>query len=286
MALRAARLTGLLVLVPTMLGAQITPAPLRSAHSTDYLFAADVQDARALWINPAGLGTYLQASIMGEIVADRLIVPGGSVGFAQYTIGFNSRGFSLGYSHDRFEGTDSTNSTIRVGLARAFTNVSVGASMAFYSADVKGQGLDLGVRYQPSPVLALAAVVHDIGFGRPVLRDSVIHAAGVAGATAYLLGGQATLSGEVRAMDRPALQSGYDVTYRAGASLRSGGAFPIAALVALDLANNVHVDRWTIGLSLGGTDRVVGTTSVESTAGASELSRIAITGVATRRPPR
>ena len=264
--------------------AQVTQAALRSPRSTDYLFAADVQDARALWVNPAGLGTYLQASVMGELVVDRLVVPGGDLALAQYTVAFNSRGFSAGYSHDRFNGVDAANSTIRVALARGFGGLAFGASLSFYSADVSQRGLDLGIRYEPAPAFALAAVVRDIG--KPILRDSTVHPRGLVAATGYLLQGQATLSGEVIATERPALQTGYDVRYRAGGSLKSGGRLPVGAIVSFDLANNLKVDRWSVGLSIGGADQFIGTTSVLAGGGSSALERLAVTGVATRRAPQ
>lgn len=265
--------------------AQVTQKPLRAPRSADYLFAADVQDARALWVNPAGLGTYLQASVMGELVVDRLL--GGDLALAQYTIGFNSRGFSAGYSHDGFSGIDSTsNSTIRVGLARGWGGLALGASLAFYSADVGQRGLDLGVRYElPTIPLAVSGVMRDIG--EPQLRDSVVHARGVFAATAYLLERKASISGEVVAARRPALLSGYDVTYRAGASLRSGGQVPVGALVSFDLGNNLKVGRWSVGLSIGAIEnQVIGTTSVIPGGGPSAVDRLALTGIATRRPPR
>lgn len=257
---------------------------LRTARSADYLFASDVQDARALWVNPAGLGAVIQASVHGEIVLDRMPVPGGNFALAQYTVGFNSRGFSAGYSHDGFNGVDSSNSTIRVGLSGSLPGLAVGGSLAFYNADVKQRGIDLGVRYELAPQVALAAAVRDIG--KPVLRDSVIHPRGILSATGYLLQGRATVSGELVAAERPALQSGFDVTYRAGASLQSGGRLPIGGLVALDLGHNGKIDRWSVGLSIGGPDRVIGTASVLPNAISGALDRVAITGVASRQPPR
>ena len=281
---RTIHAVALMAAVASPLAAQLPQAALRTPHSADYLFASSALDARALWVNPAGLGAFLQASVMGEVVVDRLVVPGGDLRLAQYSLGFNSRGFSVGYTHDGFEGVNASNSTIRVGLARGVGGLSGGVSLGFYNADVSQRGLDVGLRYAPSPLFALAAVVRDIG--KPVLRDSVIHPRGIASATGYFLQGQGTLSGEIVAVERPALLTGYDVTYRAGASLESGGRLPIGALVALDLGNNLKVDRWTLGLSIGGPGRVIGTTTILPNAGSATLDRVAISGVATSRPPR
>jgi hypothetical protein len=269
---------------PAMVRAQgPTQTPLRAPRSLDYLFAADVQDARSLWVNPAGLGAFLQASVMGEVVVDRLAVPGGDLSLAQYSIAFNSRGFALGYEHDQFAGVDAPNSTFRIGLARGFSNVSFGASLGFYRADVTQRGLDLGLRYRVAAPVALAMVLRDIG--NPALRGVVIHKRGIAGVTLTLLQGQMTLSGEAQAAERPVLQTGYDVTYRAGAELQSGGRLPLSGLVALDLGNNGKIDRWSVGLAIGGTDRVVSAATFVPSTGSTEFNRFSVSGVATRRPP-
>jgi hypothetical protein len=76
------------------------------------------------------------------------------------------------------------------------------------------------------------------------------------------------------------------VTYRAGASLQSGGRLPVGGLVALDLANNFKIDRWSVGLSIGGLDRMIGTATFNPNATSASLERFAVTGVATSRPPR
>jgi hypothetical protein len=273
-----------LAAAPTLAAAQLPQRLLRAPRSTDYLFAADVQDARALWVNPAGLGAFLQTSVMGEVVVDRLPIAGGDLALAQYTIGFNSRGLSFGYAHDRFGGTDSANSTLRFGLARGFQNLALGATITFYRSDVTQRGLDLGMRYQLAPPLAVAAVVSDLG--EPAVRDTLIRPRGRVSATGYLLNGQVTLSGELVATQRPPTISGYDLTYRAGAGLQSGGRLPIGGLVALDFDNGGHVGRWSVGLSIGGPDRVIGTTTIAPNAASGTLDRLAVTGVATRRPPR
>ena len=40
-------------------------------RSLDYLFAATANDARAIWVNPAGLAIVSEASIMAELVVHR-----------------------------------------------------------------------------------------------------------------------------------------------------------------------------------------------------------------------
>jgi hypothetical protein len=262
-----------------LLLAHTASAQVRVPRSMDYLFTAQTQDARSLWVNPAGLGAVLQASIMGELVVDHAAA--GGLDLAQYTVGFNSRGISLGYQHDAFSEFDGTNSTVRVGLARGLGQAAFGASLAFFKADITQRALDLGARYQLTAPLAVAAVIRDIG--KPVLRDSVIGMKGVAGFSLAFLDGLAALSGDAQATERNT--SGYDMTYRAALSLQAPGRAPMGGLVALDLGSNMKIDRWSIGLSIGGDDRGVALATMLPTAGSTRLQTVSLTGVATRLAP-
>jgi len=42
-------------------------------RSADYMFAATASDARAIWVNPAGLAVVPEASLFGEFVLQRPI---------------------------------------------------------------------------------------------------------------------------------------------------------------------------------------------------------------------
>ena len=76
------------------------PVPVRSR---DYLFLTNVADARALWVNPAGLSVVPEASLMGEFTVDRT---SGDLRIEQYALGFNSRGVALGYQRNRLVGEE------------------------------------------------------------------------------------------------------------------------------------------------------------------------------------
>ena len=102
------------------------------SRSADYLFAASATDARALWVNPAGLAASLEASVMAEIAVERPV--DGGLRWAQWAAALNSRGFSLGYQRDRFEDGPSTG-TLRFGLALPFPRGAVGAAFSFYSGN-------------------------------------------------------------------------------------------------------------------------------------------------------
>src|SRR3970282_919601 len=87
----AAALAALLA-VPALADAQEV-APNRA---TTYLHPTDVRDARALWVNPAGLGVLRDASVYAEIAAQD---PGARGRLRQLSAGFNARG--LGFAYQR-----------------------------------------------------------------------------------------------------------------------------------------------------------------------------------------
>ena len=88
-------LLGVMTLLPVPSAAQY-----RGPRSADYLFGASTWGSRALWVNPAGQGTVDEASLMLEAFVQR--DPAGDYPLAQYTIGFNSRGFGFGFRRDFF----------------------------------------------------------------------------------------------------------------------------------------------------------------------------------------
>src|SRR5689334_8018425 len=93
---------------PSRLAAQLV-APNRALA---YLFPTDAQDARAIWVNPAGLGIQHEASIYGELAVGD---PGANGKLRQMNVGFNSRGLSFSYQRDIFD-NGQRGSTIRLGL--------------------------------------------------------------------------------------------------------------------------------------------------------------------------
>ena len=52
-----------------------TPAhgQYRAPRSMDYLLRATAWGARALWVDPGGLGTVHEASLMAEVVLERVV---------------------------------------------------------------------------------------------------------------------------------------------------------------------------------------------------------------------
>jgi len=70
-------------------------------RSTQYLHPTEVSDARALWVNPAGLALFPEASLNLDVTVGD---PGAKGRLRQFTLGLNSRGLSFGYQRDVFDG--------------------------------------------------------------------------------------------------------------------------------------------------------------------------------------
>ncbi len=273
----------LLLLVTAIAG---TAAPLSGqavrSRSADYLFAATPSDARALWVNPAGPGLLVSgASIMAEAAVD--FPQDSSVRFAQWTLGFSSRGLSLGYQRDRF-GEDPNTGTLRAGIALPFRKGSVGTSFSWYhgsAADSASHfGLDLGLRYRPLGMLDLGLVVRNVG--RPAPRLQKLPVTGVLGANLMFVPQHAALQVEAAAAERLDA-SGYDLGYRAGIILSAGGSVPFSLLTSLELDSDFKLGSWVLGLVIGGRDS--GTLVASGPTGSgndTRLQRMSLTGVATR----
>src|SRR5437867_3929369 len=134
----------------TVLSQPISPSADLSAQqvapnrANSYLFPTDVHDARAVWVNPAGLGVSREASVYAEIsVSD----PGARGRLRQINAGFNSRGLSLGYQRDILD-NGARGTTLRLGLAGGAQGLAAGFDIARYSGNgVNATGWDIGVSY-------------------------------------------------------------------------------------------------------------------------------------------
>src|SRR5213076_3503367 len=118
----------------TVLSQPIGPSAHLSAQqvapnrATGYLFPTDVHDARAIWVNPAGLAVLREASVYAELgVGD----PGARGRLRQINAGFNSRGLSFGYQRDIFD-NNVRGTTYRIGLAGGSGGLAAGAALTHY----------------------------------------------------------------------------------------------------------------------------------------------------------
>lgn len=266
-------LAALLLLTPTALSGQY-----RGARSGDYLFAADAWGARALWVNPAGLGTVNEASIMGEAMIERNAE--GDYPLAQFGFGFNSRGFGFGFRRDRFGAIGSGN-VWRLGFGRAAQNLALGAALSVYSGEETTEDVDIGLRWRAAPALELGLVAEHIG--QPTVRDSTLRFGGRLGAAWSPLGGLVHLAVEGAALDEAA--DGWLVAYRAGIRLATPGRQPITFHAVLDFNEDFDVTRLVAGLAVGGAYQGVLMGGGARRDGTARVETLSLTGLATHRFP-
>src|SRR5437773_4780456 len=199
--------------LPLLLLASGGLAQVAPNTTTRYLFPTDVSDARALWVNPAGLAAFPEASVHLDLTVGD---PGASGKLRQLTFGLNSRGLSLGYQRDLFS-DHQRGHTYRVGYAAGRAGLAAGFAAALYRGGTSSTGWDVGVVYDWVPALSVGGATQNIG--RPVVRDSTLRITYVPRATLQLAGRRVVLS----ALSRPpsAGVPGYAVgrpgTSRAGA---------------------------------------------------------------------
>ncbi len=252
------------------------------SRSADYQFGSTVNDARALWLNPAGLAVRMEASILGEFSLERPV--DSELRLAQWTLAFNSRGFAFGYQRDRFA-EDPNTGTFRFGLSLPFSRGGVGVAFSFYRGNAIDttktwdNGVDLGVRFRPAAPLDLGVVLRNIG--RPVLRDSVAPLVGVVSLAFHPLPNRLWIAGEVLASERLE-SSGYEIGYRAGLQASTGGALPLSFISALDFGSDFRVNQLVLGLAIGGQDQGVALGSGGVRSPRNRLERLSLTGVASR----
>lgn len=256
----------LLLLMATTGVAQVAPN-----RSTLYLVPTDVTDARALWVNPAGLGLFPEASLNLDITVGD---PGSSGRLRQYTLGFNSRGLSLGYQRDLFDG-GVRGSTLRIGAAAGHKRLAAGAALALYRGGTSSSGWDLGVLYAWTPDLSVGGVIQNIG--EPRVRGVLLPVTYVPSATLQLFRHGAAFSAIGRVTPDRVL--GYAFSLRA--QLRQATTLPVGLSARIDTDRSFHSAGLAFGFSLGGPD-VVG--AVATTPGdVSRIDALSLYGVSTRR---
>lgn len=254
-------------------------AQYRGPRSADYLLPTTVWGARALWVDPGGLGTVREASLMAEIMVERDTAGGYPV--AQYTAGLSSRGFSAGYRRDRFQNGAAGN-TWRFGFGRAAGRVGIGAAVSLYSGASRKQDVDIGMRYRLAPSLELAARVEHIG--QPVVRDSSLRFGGALGLAWTGIGGAVQLAADAHASDRVDAGSAL-MAYRAGLRIQTRGRVPIGALAVLDLNEHLRIDRLVAGVSVGLPYQAVLVGSGARRGGVTHLETASLTAIVTRTFP-
>lgn len=243
-------MTRILLLAGFLLLASGAPAAAqyRGPRSADYLFGTSAHGAPAAWVNPAGLGGTAEASIMAEGLVQRDAA--GNYSFAQFTLGFASRGFAFGFRRDLFTG-DVAGNTWRLAFGRSVGPLAVGAGASWYSGS--GQGVDLGLRYQLAPALRLALGLENIL--QPEVRDSSLRFSGTAGLLWSPLRGIG-VDVEARGADEQG-SGGVLLASRVGLHIGLPAAgLPVLLAGILDFNDSFDATRLLVGLSVGGDYRL------------------------------
>ncbi len=256
----------LLLLLASGALAQVAPN-----NATLYLHPTDVSDARALWVNPAGLGHFPEASVHLDLTVGD---PGAKGQLRQLTLGVNSRGLSLGYQRDLFS-SGRRGHTYKLGYAAGRGGLAAGFATALYRGGTSGTGWDVGILYDWTPALSIGGVIQNIG--QPVVRDSTLRLTYVPSATLQLAGRRIVLS----ALSRLTSDGVAGYAFGLRGTLRAGTSLSIGLLARLDTDHSLRRGGFAFGFSLGAADMagLVATTPAD----VNGIDALSLYGVSTRR---
>jgi len=215
-----------------------------AANYADARFVpTDVTDARAIWVNPAGLGARPTASIYVDLVSSD---PGEGGRLNQISGGIEARGFGFGYQRDMFE-TGGRGDTYRVSLGAGSGQHAAGMGASLYRGGAKASGWDIGVLYH-TKVVNLGGTVRNIG--QPVVRGVLQRATAIPAVTFHTAKNALEFSAAGRFTTDSAL--GYT------AGLRLSVLRPIgwSLLTRIELDRTLHRSAVTFGFAIGTSDAV------------------------------
>jgi hypothetical protein len=235
-----------------------------------YLFPSDVNDARALWVDPAGLGRGQEASLHADLTIGD---PGTDARLRQLTFGFNSRGLSFGYQRDVLD-SGGLGHTYRLGMGAGRGGLAAGLAAATYRGNTKGTGWDFGVEYAPAPIVTLGVVLGNVG--QPVVRGVRQMATLVPNLSLKPFGPLVAISAEGRITTDSVLG------YAAGVRFQAGGGVPLGLLVRFDADHAFHRTALVFGVSFGGRQLLGSAASIPSSA--NRVDPANIYGIIARRP--
>lgn len=254
------------------LTAQVAPN-----RATAYLHPTDVRDARAIWVNPAGLAVLREASVYAELAVSD---PGARGRLRQINAGFNARGLSFGYQRDVFD-AGLRGHTYRLGIAGAAEGLAAGLAIAHYrGSGAKGTGWDIGATYDWLQGLTVGAVATNVG--QPSIRGVRQRLTFVPGATWHPAMARALgLSMHARITTDSVAAYAFSVAWRSGTE---ASRWPVGVIARLDTDGGLRRGAFALGLSIGGADRLG---LVASTPGdVSTVDAASVYGLSTREPQR
>lgn len=269
----------------------LAAAQAQRPRTAEYEFAASVNDARAVWINPAGLGAVPEASIMGDVSLEWDATSNTRI--SQWMLGFNSHGLGFGYQRDRFpdnpltpENDPRSVSALRFAISLPFARGSLGGSLSWYRGGDLGNetGWDIGLRYNLGPNFTAAGVLKNIG--RPVPLDVPLPFGGIVGLTWLPKPTVLEFSAEVQLAEQAAGTTGIDALWRGGIGFSPSAQTPFTLHTAIALGNSFQVDQWLIGMSIGGSARGTVISSGPVGSGSLDFDRFSLGGVVSRAVAR
>lgn len=236
MALAAAALLG-----PGTATAQSVLVPIRPAQPARYLLTTEASDARALWVDPAGLARQPEASLGVEMSADRF--DSGGVQLRQYGATIASHGVAAGWIHDRYPNGASLN-VYDVGFGLGDERFSAGVAHRWYRGVVQGSAWDAGIRAAVWNGIDASLLAKSLG--SPRLGDTTYWVTLVPGALVRLFGDRIQVGGEWEV----APHRWQSVELRAGGAIAIGAG--LALLLRADLAPDLRRRGFTIALDFEG----------------------------------
>ena len=257
-------------------GAQPGYAQVIPAQPARYLLTTDASDARALWVNPAGLARLPEASIGADLTEDHFF-PGGAR-LSQYGLSLAGHGIAGSWFHERFPPGQSLNA-YAVGIGLGDEQFSAGTARRWYSGATAGSAWDAATRVTVAYGAQLSLVARNLG--SPRLFDSTYWATLVPGASVSLFAGALHLGGEWEV----APHAWRSIAYRAGGSVALG--YGLALLLRADLTAGFKRRGLVVALSFDGSGSRAGAFALLS-GGANEVDAVGLSGALVTRgtPPR
>ena len=285
-------MTRLLLVLCGLLAAstEVTIAQTLRSRTEAYEFAAAANDARAIWVNPAGLGAVREASVMGEVTLEWGLTD--NTRLNQWMLGFNSQGLGFAYQRDRLiddptTAVDDSRSLnrYRLGVSLPFPQGGLGGSGTMYRGGDFGTewGWDIGLRYRLGTKITVAGVVRNIG--RPVALNVPLPLGGTVGITWLPAPRVLEISAELQVAERSGT-SGTDALYRGGVTYSPSAELPFTLITAFSFANSIEFNQWAFGVSFGAAARGVAMASGSIDSGSMNFDQFSLAGVVSRASAR
>jgi hypothetical protein len=220
---RAARLA---VLLAASAGPPPCHAQLPVPQPARYLLALDAADARAAWVNPAGLARRVEASIGAHLTTE---FPAGSTELRQYGATLGSRGIAFGWEHARMAGGGGANTYV-LGLGLGDRRLSVGGARRWYRAGDAASSWDVGLQATVGYAIEVAVTGRDLG--SPIVAGVRRDATVIPGAALLLLDGRLRVGGEWVA----------PTGHPEGGVIHAGATLSASRYVALALRADIETD--------------------------------------------